>query len=84
MVTVWSFVVALVIGFIVKITIGLRVKPEAEIEGIDVAEHAESAYDFTSASGGGGGAFALAGITQGGTGGGAHAADSQPAQPANV
>src|SRR5262249_46246244 len=91
-VTVWSFVVALVIGFIVKITIGLRVKPEAEIEGIDVAEHAESAYDFTSASGGGGhsgGAFALAGIAPGGTGGGgtgggAHAADPEPAQPAKV
>jgi Amt family ammonium transporter len=88
-VTVWSFVVALVIGYLVKITIGLRVKPEAEIEGIDVAEHAESAYDFTSASGSGsgGGAFALAGIAPGGgsTGsGGAHADDSQPAQPANV
>jgi Amt family ammonium transporter len=89
-VTVWSFVVALVVGFVVKITIGLRVKPEAEIEGIDVAEHAESAYDFTSASGGGGhsgGAFALAGIASGGTtgtGGGAHAADPEPAQPAKV
>jgi Amt family ammonium transporter len=80
-VTVWSFVVALVIGYLVKFTIGFRVKPDAEIEGIDVAEHAESAYDFTSASGGGGGAFALAGIPAGG----AHAATpaEQPAK-ANV
>jgi Amt family ammonium transporter len=84
-VTVWSFVVALVIGYAVKFTIGFRVKPDAEIDGIDVAEHAESAYDFTSASGGGGGgAFALAGITPTAASGGAHAPESQPAQPAKV
>ncbi len=83
-VTVWSFVVALVVGFLVKITIGLRVKSEAEIDGIDVAEHAESAYDFTSASGGGGGAFAMAGITPPAGTGGAHSAESIPSQPANV
>jgi Amt family ammonium transporter len=78
-VTVWSFVVALVIGYLVKFTIGFRTKRDAEIDGIDVAEHAESAYDFTTTSGGGG-AFAQAGI---GTGG-AHAAESTPAQPAKV
>jgi Amt family ammonium transporter len=91
-VTVWSFVVALVVGLAVKYTIGFRVKREAELEGIDVSEHAESAYDFSNAGGGGGGggggAFALAGITPGGgsgaSSGGAHATDSQPAQPANV
>jgi Amt family ammonium transporter len=83
-VTVWSFVVALVIGYLVKITIGFRVKPEAEVDGIDVAEHAESAYDYSSASGGGGGgAFALAGIAPSGQGG-AHAAEPVPSQPANV
>jgi Amt family ammonium transporter len=82
-VTVWSFVVALVIGYLVKFTIGLRVKRDAEIDGIDVSEHAESAYDFTSASGGGGGAFAQAGIAVSSSGG-AHSADSKPAQPANV
>jgi Amt family ammonium transporter len=86
-VTVWSFVVALVIGYAVKFTIGLRTKQDAEIDGIDVAEHAESAYDFhtSGGGGGGGGAFALAGISHGG----AHTADSkaaesQPAQPAKV
>jgi Amt family ammonium transporter len=83
-VTVWSFVVALVIGFLVKITIGFRVKPEAEVEGIDVAEHAESAYDYSNSGGGGGaGAFAMAGITPGGPSG-AHAAEPVPSQPANV
>jgi Amt family ammonium transporter len=80
-VTVWSFVVALVIGYIVKITIGFRAKRDAEIDGIDVAEHAESAYDHLSGGGGGGGgAFAAAGI---GTGG-AHAAPSKPVEPANA
>jgi len=76
--------VTLVIGFLVKITIGFRVKPEAEVEGIDVAEHAESAYDYSNSGGGGGaGAFALAGITPSGQGG-AHAAEPVPSQPANV
>jgi Amt family ammonium transporter len=83
--SVWSFVVALVIALIVKVTIGLRVKPEAEIEGIDVAEHKESAYDFSTGTrgggGGGGGAFAQAGI--GGSTPSAPA-DPKPAQAANV
>ena len=49
-VTVWSFAVALVIGFVLK-TIGLfRVKPEAEVEGIDIAEHKESAYDLSTSA----------------------------------
>ena len=82
-VTVWSFTVALVIGFIVKALGLFRVKAEAEADGIDIAEHKESAYDFVSGTGSSGGAFAQAGI------GGAHAAPStpaepKPAQPANV
>jgi Amt family ammonium transporter len=62
--SVWSFVVALLIALVVKATIGLRVAPEAEIEGIDIAEHQESAYDLTQ-SGGGGDAFAQAGLVPG-------------------
>jgi ammonium transporter, Amt family len=75
-VTVWSFVVALVLGFIIK-KLGLfRVKQDAELDGIDIAEHKESAYDFTNASGGSGeGAFAQAGIGSGG---------SHAAEPAKV
>ena len=58
----YSFVVAFIIGFAIQKTIGFRSKVEDEVEGIDGAEHAESAYEFTSTSGGGGGAFAQAGI----------------------
>jgi ammonium transporter, Amt family len=87
-VTVWSFVVALVIGFLVKITIGFRATKEAEIDGIDIAEHKESAYDFSTGSGGGGGggAFALAGIAPSSASGSPAAStpESEPAQPANV
>ncbi|MEU2611774.1 ammonium transporter [Micromonospora sp. NPDC007271] len=62
-VTVYSFAVAYALGFVIDKTIGFRVAAEAEVEGIDVAEHAESAYDLSPATGGGaGGAFALAGI----------------------
>ncbi|MGA3525125.1 ammonium transporter [Melissospora conviva] len=62
-VMVYSFVVAYLIGFAIEKTIGFRVKAEAEIEGIDGAEHAESAYDLSPTSGSSGGAFAMAGIT---------------------
>jgi Amt family ammonium transporter len=69
-VTVYSFLGALIIGYAIKFTIGFRSSKEAEIEGIDIAEHTESGYEFSS-TGGGSGAFALAGI---GT--------SAPAEPA--
>jgi ammonium transporter, Amt family len=58
-VTGYSFGLALVLGLAIEKTIGFRTKRDAEIEGIDVAEHAESAYDFATSTGGG---FALAGI----------------------
>jgi ammonium transporter, Amt family len=64
-VTVFSFSLAYLIGLAIEKTIGFRAPAEAEIDGIDVAEHAESGYDFTPA--GGGGAFALAGIGSGAT-----------------
>ncbi|MFD1081239.1 ammonium transporter [Micromonospora andamanensis] len=57
----YSFVVAYLIGFVIDKTIGFRASADAEVEGIDNAEHAESAYEFSS-TGGGGGAFAAAGI----------------------
>ncbi|HEX7745029.1 MAG TPA: ammonium transporter [Micromonosporaceae bacterium] len=57
----YSFLIALVLGLLIDKTIGLRVSTEAEADGIDVAEHAESAYDYSPA-GGSGGAFAMAGI----------------------
>jgi Amt family ammonium transporter len=61
-VTVYSLVIAAIIAFVIKTAKGLRVSDEAEITGIDVAEHAESAYD-TSPSTGSAGAFAMAGLT---------------------
>jgi ammonium transporter, Amt family len=44
----YSFVIAYVLGLIIKKTIGFRVSTEAEVEGIDENEHAESAYDFST------------------------------------
>jgi ammonium transporter, Amt family len=61
-VTVYSFVVAFALGFGIEKTIGFRASKEAEIDGIDIAEHAEAGYDLTPAGGGGGSAFAMAGI----------------------
>ena len=61
-VSVYSFAIAAVIALVIKYTIGLRTPAEAEVDGIDLAEHAESGYDLSTASSGGGGAFAMAGI----------------------
>ena len=43
----------LILGFVLEKTIGFRVKKDAEIEGIDLNEHAETAYEMTSSSRGG-------------------------------
>ncbi|MDT5036081.1 MAG: ammonium transporter, Amt family, partial [Micromonosporaceae bacterium] len=58
---VFSFVMAYLIGFVIEKTIGFRITAEAEVDGIDNAEHAESAYDFGPSTSSGG-AFALAGV----------------------
>ncbi|WP_407640500.1 ammonium transporter [Actinokineospora iranica] len=49
----YSFVLTLIIAFIIQKTIGFRVSAEAEATGIDEAEHAESGYEFSSLRGGG-------------------------------
>jgi Amt family ammonium transporter len=41
---VWSVVATVIIAFIVKVTVGLRVSPEVESSGLDVAEHGEEGY----------------------------------------
>jgi Amt family ammonium transporter len=61
LVSVFSFTVAFLIGTVIEKTIGFRTTQEVEVDGIDVAEHAESAYEFAP-TGGGGGAFAMAGV----------------------
>jgi Amt family ammonium transporter len=52
----YSFLVTLVIALAIHKTMGFRVSEEQEIEGIDLSEHAESAYDLLAGSGGGLGA----------------------------
>ncbi|WP_037607599.1 ammonium transporter [Streptacidiphilus rugosus] len=45
---VYSFVMAWIIGTVIHKTIGFRVSEDVEVAGIDQAEHAESAYDFSA------------------------------------
>ena len=52
-VAAYSFVVTLILGFAIEKTIGFRVDLDKEIEGIDLNEHAESAYELSSSSRGG-------------------------------
>lgn len=47
-VMVYTFVVSLVLAYIVKATLGLRVTAEEEATGVDEVEHAETGYDFSS------------------------------------
>jgi Amt family ammonium transporter len=46
----FTFVFAFVVFLILKVTMGLRVSPEEETEGLDIGEHGGEAYpDFTTA-----------------------------------
>ncbi|MFG2823671.1 ammonium transporter [Kitasatospora sp. NPDC048365] len=47
-VLVYSFVLSWLLGMAIQKTIGFRVSEDVEVAGIDQAEHAESAYDFTA------------------------------------
>ena len=47
----YSFLVTLALAFLLKAIMGIRITPEQEFAGIDLAAHAESAYDFVSSSG---------------------------------
>ena len=53
LVAAYSFIATLIIGFAIEKTIGFRVKKDSEVEGIDLNEHAESAYEMYSSSRGG-------------------------------
>jgi len=50
----YSFVLALVIGKVLDLTIGFRIPAEDEIEGVDLFAHAETGYDIHSAGTGSG------------------------------
>jgi Amt family ammonium transporter len=49
---VWTAFFTTLIGFAIKYTIGWRVSEDEEVDGIDFAEHGESAYDLDGRSGG--------------------------------
>jgi Amt family ammonium transporter len=41
----WAAVGTLIAGFITKATVGLRVDEETEVNGLDISEHGERAYN---------------------------------------
>jgi Amt family ammonium transporter len=49
---VYAFGVTWLIAKAIDRVIGFRIAPDAEVAGIDLAEHAESAYELTDSSGG--------------------------------
>ena len=49
---VWTGVLTTLIGLAIKYTIGWRIERGRGVDGIDFAEHGESAYDFDGRSGG--------------------------------
>ena len=49
----YSFIIALILGFIIKKTIGFRISEDEEVSGIDLAQHAETAYELGDTGGGG-------------------------------
>lgn len=64
----YSLVVTTIIALLLKFTIGLRVDDDAELAGIDEAEHAEAGYEFS-------------GIR---TAGGSHLGHAAPLSPSKV
>ena len=64
-VTVYSLGIAIVLALILKAVKVFRVSEDAEIGGIDIADHGETGYDLTPSGGstGSGSAFAMAGIS---------------------
>jgi Amt family ammonium transporter len=53
LVALYSFFATLIIGYAIEKTIGFRVNRDIEVTGIDLNEHAETAYEMTSSSRGG-------------------------------
>ena len=49
----YSLIVTLVIGYLIKVTIGFRVSEDVEVAGVDLEEHAETAYELGDSGGGG-------------------------------
>jgi Amt family ammonium transporter len=53
----YSFVLTLIIAKLIDITMGFRISQEAEITGIDLAVHAETAYEIGNVGSSRGGSF---------------------------
>ena len=60
-----SGTVSAVVGLAIKYTIGWRISEEDEVDGIDFAEHGESAYDLASSSSGSGASSILSSSKEG-------------------
>jgi Amt family ammonium transporter len=48
--TAFAFTATYAIAWVLRATIGLRVTPDEESEGLDSSQHAETAYEFTTTS----------------------------------
>ena len=48
----YSLVMTLIIGKLIDLTVGFRITEDDEVSGIDLVEHAETAYDLNSISAG--------------------------------
>jgi Amt family ammonium transporter len=48
----WSGIATLIVGLLIKVTMGWRIDDEDEVEGIDFTEHGEAAYDLSNRGGG--------------------------------
>ena len=49
----YSLILTFIIGYLIKVTMGFRVSEDVEISGVDLNEHAESAYELGDSGGGG-------------------------------
>lgn len=49
----YSFILTLIIGLLIKVTMGFRVSEDTEMAGVDLEEHAEQAYELGDSGGGG-------------------------------
>ncbi len=72
----YSLLLTFAIGYALKKTMGFRVDRDTELAGIDLGEHAETAYDSSDGSGGG---FASAGLV-----GSAHSTTKKTTQEVNA
>ena len=70
----FTFLSAMVLFYLIKVTMGLRVSPEEEWDGLDAGEHGMHAYDFSLGGGG-----AMSGASPAGT---AHRASQVSMSPA--